>query len=129
MEYVKWKENYSVANGFIDNQHKELFKLINVFYNSIKDNNGKAAIMKAITDMENYTVIHFKKEEEMLLKAGYPYLQIHKLEHQKFIDTVADFRKRYEEGRLILSLEVTAFVKNWITNHIMKTDQQYNGKI
>lgn len=129
MEYIKWKEDLSVGLESIDNQHKELFRLINAFYNSIAANSGKAAILQAIIDMEKYTVVHFSEEEAMMQKANYPYFAEHRKQHQGFIETVADFRARFEEGRMLLSLEVGGFVKKWIVDHIMQTDQQYRGKI
>lgn len=129
MEYIKWKEELSVGLDSIDTQHKELFRLINAFYNSIGDNLGRPAILQAIKDMGNYIVVHFTQEEAMMKRAGYINFEEHKKEHQYFIETVADFKKRYEEGRLLLSLEVSGFIKNWITNHIMKTDQMYKGKL
>lgn len=127
MEYIKWNDELSVGLDSIDSQHKELFRVINAFYNSIADKLGKAAVLQAIKDMENYTITHFTAEEGMMRRAGYTGLDLHMKEHKDFVDTVADFRKRYEEGRLLLSLEVSGFIKNWITNHIMKTDQQYKG--
>lgn len=129
MEYIRWKEEMSVGIDAIDSQHKELFRLINAFYNSISGNSGKANILQAIQDMENYSQVHFRTEEKMMQKANYPKILEHKNEHLKFIETVADFRKRYEDGRLLLSLEVSQFVKDWITNHILRTDQLYMGKI
>ena len=129
MEYIRWKEDLSVNNTAIDNQHKELFRLINAFYNGIVKQSGKEAMSKVILDLEAYIITHFSTEEEMMARSGYPKLEEHKAEHQKFIATVADYKKRYNEGRLLLSLEVTAFIKNWITDHISQTDHQYKGKI
>jgi hemerythrin-like metal-binding protein len=129
MEYIKWKDELSVDNETIDAQHKELFRLINDFYNSIAQKMGKPAIQQAITEMEDYTIKHFTAEEQMMKRAGYPYLEEHQKEHTIFIETVKDFRNRYDGGRLLLSLEVSGFVKHWITNHIQKTDQLYRGKL
>jgi len=97
MEYIKWKEELSVGLDSIDTQHKELFRLINAFYNSIGDNLGRPAILQAIKDMGNYIVVHFTQEEAMMKRAGYINFEEHKKEHQYFIETVADFKKRYEE--------------------------------
>jgi hemerythrin-like metal-binding protein len=65
----------------------------------------------------------------MMKNAGYEGLEQHINEHSSYIDKVRDLRERYEQGRLILSLEVTNFIKDWIRNHIMITDQKYKGKI
>ena len=129
MGYMKWNNTMSVDNFTIDNQHKELFRHIDDFYQGIMNKANKQAMSKVIGDLEAYVVKHFSTEEAMMLTAGYPNYEIHKAEHEKFITTVGDFRKRHDEGRLLLSLEVSGFIKNWITDHIMKTDQQYKGKI
>lgn len=129
MEYVRWKEDLSVNIASIDEQHKELFRLINDFYNGIVNQMGKSAMQKVIAELETYVITHFASEEKMMITAGYPAFVEHKAEHEKFIATVADFKKRFNDGRLLLSLEVTAFIKNWITDHIQKTDHQYKGQI
>lgn len=128
-EYVKWKEELSVNNMVIDSQHKELFRLINIFYNSIGSQSPKDAMLQVIEDMENYTVVHFNIEEMMMEKSNYAGLDAHRLEHHKFIEKVSDLKNRYSEGKLILSLEVGSFIREWITNHIKVTDQKYKGLI
>jgi hemerythrin len=129
MEYIRWKEELSVGNDEMDNQHKELFRLINAFYNNIAGNSGKAAILQAIIDLEKYTKVHFSQEEVKMQRSLYPAFAGHQKEHLKFIETVEDFKRRYEEGRLLLPLEVGGFIKDWIINHIMKTDMAYKGNI
>lgn len=129
MEYVKWKKEFSVENELIDGQHKELFRLINAFYNNIKIKSAKEATLNAIIDMENYIHTHFADEEAIMSKVGYKYLPEHIKEHQVFIENVADFKNRYMEGRLLLSLEVSGFIKTWITQHILIKDQMYKEAI
>ncbi len=129
MEYIRWKEDLSVGNEEIDEQHKELFRLINAFYNNIAGNLGKAALIQTIIDLERYTVVHFTNEELKMQRSLFPGLVEHQKEHKRFIETVGNFRKRFEEGRLLLPLEIGSFVKDWILNHIMKSDMNYKGKI
>ena len=129
MDYIRWKDELSVDNAIIDDQHKELFRLINEFYSNIINKSNKEAVLKVITELEKYVATHFSTEEALMLKAGYPNFATHKAEHEHFKEKVADFKKRYNEGRMLLSLEVTRFIKDWITVHISHTDQQYKGKI
>lgn len=129
MKYIRWNEELSVDNPIIDEQHKELFRTINEFYTAIAEKKNKLATQKAIEEMENYIKTHFTSEEIIMKNAGYEGLNQHLNEHQFYIEKVQDLRERYEQGRLILSLEVTNFIKDWITNHIMVTDQKYKGKI
>jgi hemerythrin-like metal-binding protein len=129
MEYIKWNDELSVDNIIIDKQHKELFRLINDFYNAIVEKKGKEATQRAIEDMEDYIKTHFTSEEIMMKNAGYDDLEQHLKEHKFYVEKVRDLRERFNEGRMILSLEVTNFIKDWITNHIKITDQKYKGKI
>jgi len=41
------------------------------------------------------------------------------------IKWTSEFYDKYQSGKLILSLEVTNFIKEWITNHIKQEDKQY----
>ena len=42
-------------------------------------------------ELSTYTLTHFRAEEEVLRKAGYPGLAAHQVEHQKFIAQVSQF--------------------------------------
>ena len=119
MEYIKWNEGLSVDNEMIDNQHKELFRLIDDFYHGIASKKGKKAMVQVIDRLEKYMHEHFNFEEFKMKMANYPELDAHMKEHKEFI----------EEGRLLLSLEITSFVKEWITNHIQISDKKYVGVI
>lgn len=127
MEFIKWKEDLSVGVGIIDDQHKELFRHINNFYNSIVNKTNKEGVMQVISNLENYTRIHFSFEELAMRNGGYADIAAHIKEHEAFVEKVADFKERFYSGRLLLSLEVTTFIKDWITNHIRISDQKYRG--
>lgn len=129
MDYIRWKDDFSVDIKIIDDQHKELFRLVNDFYNNIMNKSNKEAIWKVIDELETYVYKHFATEETMMQEANYPDYKNHKAEHESFKEKVIDFKQRYKEGRLLLSIEVTRFIKDWISVHIMQTDHQYKGKI
>ncbi len=49
----------------------------------------------------------------------------HKNEHKKFVDTVGDFKKKFDSGNAVISVEIMNFLRDWLTNHIMKTDKKF----
>jgi hemerythrin len=75
--------------------------------------------------MKDYSLFHFNSEEQMLKTHGYPELGNHKKEHKGFIEKIEDLNKRISEGRLVVSVELTVFIKAWLTNHIMVNDKKY----
>jgi hemerythrin len=125
MGVLIWNETMSVKVGSIDIQHKKLFDLINNFYDSINDGSSKDKLIEVIKGMKEYTVWHFSHEEKLMKSINYPAFAAHKAEHEKFVSTIIDYENRFKSGKLILSLEVTNFIKTWITNHIMGTDKKY----
>ena len=125
MAYLNWSDSLSVKVSSVDDQHKKLFDLINSFYEGISQGSNKETMLKLIMGLKNYTVTHFTHEERLLRQAGYPDFDNHKRQHEDFIKKVNEFQEKYTSGKLILSLEVTGFIKTWITEHIMKTDKMY----
>lgn len=126
MAVIEWNDSLSVNIDSIDDQHKVLVDMINNFYSHIVEKSNKELIADLITQMKDYTVFHFEYEEELFDKYGYPESVEHKEEHQAFIDKVNDLENRIRTGQLVLSLEVTNFLKNWLTNHIQGTDKEYS---
>lgn len=126
MAAINWDESLSVGIVSIDNQHKKLLDLINSFYENIYQGSIKEKLVELINEMKLYTVFHFNSEERQMKLCNYPDFENHKKEHDKFIAAVEDFEARYKNGKLLLTIEITNFIKEWITNHIMGTDQRYS---
>lgn len=82
-------------------------------------------IGRIINDLTNYTKIHFATEEQYMEKYNYPALSSQKLEHQRFIQKVGEFKQDFESGKIALSLNVANFVKDWLSSHILGSDKNY----
>lgn len=120
-----WTEELSVRNLTIDNEHKQLFALIDDFYKGIKDNSPRERLEELILGLVDYTKTHFSNEEKHMQKMGYPKLEEHRELHQHFIAKTQNYYERLTTRKLILSIEVTNFLKDWLVNHIKGSDQQY----
>jgi hemerythrin-like metal-binding protein len=127
MAFLFWEYDLSVDIESIDNQHKKLIDLINQFYENIRLSSNKELIADLIAGMKSYTIFHFNAEEKLLKQYNYPDFEIHKKEHENFLNKVNDLENRFRAGKLIISFEITDFLKKWIRNHIMETDSQYSG--
>ena len=56
--------------------------------------------------------------------ANYPHLARHQAIHAKLIDQVGELQSKFKRGKRI-NTELMRFLKNWLTDHIQKTDMQY----
>ena len=125
MELIKWSNLYSVKNSVIDNQHKKLIKIMNELFKLIAGNKDKQKMEKIIDRLIEYTVYHFKTEEDLLIKHNYPNTEKHKEEHQGFVNQVHQFQADCLSEKKPIRLEVFSFLKKWILNHIIGFDKQY----
>jgi|SRR5208283_3182348 len=126
MALVEWTQKLSVGIPSIDKQHQKLIELLNAFFVSVQNKDGKGKIATVIKGLKDYTIEHFNSEEAVMRIHKYPGLEVQVREHESFVKTVQDFEDRFNKGKLILTLEITNFIRDWITNHIMNVDKQYS---
>ena len=126
MAAINWNESLSVKISSIDLQHKKLIALVNSFYDHINQASQKDKMLELIKSLKDYTVFHFSTEEKYMKQTSYPDFKNHKAEHDKFVTTVLSFEDRYKSGKLLLTVEITIVIKEWISKHIMVTDKEYS---
>jgi hemerythrin-like metal-binding protein len=61
-----------------------------------------------------------------MAKARYPALGNHRIEHQKFVQSLVKLRK---EGITGQSIAVLTFMNDWLIHHIKGTDQRYSAHL
>jgi hemerythrin-like metal-binding protein len=127
--FLTWDASYSVNVKTCDAQHQKLFSLVNTLHEAMKSGQGRSVIADTVRELERYTQTHFLAEEAMMERSQYPKLNQHRLEHQKFIAQVQQFRDDLEAGGKCDSVAVMKFVKDWLANHIMQTDKMYSGHL
>jgi len=124
--FIKWTPSLSVSVPSIDKQHKKLVSYINQLYEAMEMGKAKKIIPDLIENLADYTVYHFKHEEDLFKKYGYNKYTEHKQVHESFVNKVVEYKGKYESGQnLAVILELSKFLKDWLVKHIMKTDHEY----
>jgi len=133
---MKWTDDLSVGIDVIDEQHKELISRINDLVDSVRQHSCKYKIGDVIKFLEDYIVIHFGEEEELMQKYGYPEYKAHKAQHEYFMREFAELRKELEKleggkkrGSYDLSVETNRIVVDWILDHIAKVDKRLGAHL
>jgi len=130
MDLLKWDQNISLNNDFIDNQHKELFKIVNKLVANCNVNYDYKIIQNIIYELFEYTNNHFKEEERLLEERNYPHLEIHITEHAGFIKKLNDINVKLNKSKdKKTAKELLVFVKNWLLEHTSKYDLDYKNYI
>jgi hemerythrin len=125
MPNIIWNDSYSVGVRSLDEQHKRLVAMSNQLHEAMSAGKGREVVEPVLKEMFDYTRLHFTTEEKLLEKYNYPGLSDQKREHEAFIKKVAEMQTDLKVRNLTLSIEVSHFLRSWITNHIMGIDKQY----
>jgi hemerythrin len=126
MALFTWNDSYSVKVALCDQQHKKLFEIINTLADAMRSGKGNDMVSKTVGELLQYTRTHFQAEEALLKKASYPQLAAHQQMHRKFVEDVEGLVKQAREGKAANSILVLNLLRDWLLNHIQKTDKQYS---
>ncbi|UZP67265.1 bacteriohemerythrin [Desulfovibrio mangrovi] len=120
-----WTDDLALNIKSIDDQHKRLVQLINSLHRAMKERRSKEHLIKIVDELKNYTVTHFKFEEDLFAKHRYPETPDHIRQHEKFVEKVLDFEEGLKSGKLTVTMDVMRFLKEWLMKHINGTDRRY----
>lgn len=126
MPFANWSDSYSVKVLGLDNEHKQLFSIINQLHESMKAGRGKDVMQDVLDQLLRYTEQHFTDEEALMQRAGYPWLFAHIALHRQFVNKIERFGNDFRSGALPISVDMLEFLRNWLAEHIMGTDRQYS---
>jgi hemerythrin-like metal-binding protein len=126
MPLLQWNSYLSTGISSIDEQHKKLIDMINTLNDAFMAGKANDVLSQIFADLSDYTSRHFGYEEQLFAEHGYPESEAHKNEHEALINQVQALHRKMEQGDFIISIEVMAFLKDWLTNHILKTDVAYS---
>jgi hemerythrin-like metal-binding protein len=121
----QWNDSYSVKVDAMDDQHKQLFKIIDELHTAMRSGKGKDVAGNLLRRLVDYTIQHFAAEEKLLEQKKYPGLTAHQAEHRALTHKVIAFKNDFEAGKASITPELMNFLQNWLTNHIQTVDQKY----
>lgn len=126
MSVISWQDKFSVGVEEFDRDHKILLDLINQFHDAYAMGKGVEALEPVFQTLLDYTQTHFRREEELMQRHGFPDLESHRIAHRDLADEVGGLHGRYLSSRNpALCIEMLAFLNNWLRFHILETDMAY----
>lgn len=120
MPTLTWTEKMSVGNAQMDAQHKQIVDLLNLF----TDGMGTKHALGSILSMICYADSHFRDEEALLARVGFPELDHQRREHHAFLARAQEFANERldDEG---MHVRLGTFLARWLTHHILTEDMKY----
>jgi len=122
---MKWNKSLETGDALVDEQHKEIFRLVQQVLDADTFTNPKEKIETAMGFLSDYAVRHFASEEALMRECNYPEYNNHKGLHDNFVKEVIAFIGRYavEGDSISITDTINNFVLEWLKDHIMGHDK------
>jgi hemerythrin len=122
---MPWTDALLTGIEKVDEQHKWLVDATNQLHDEIsKPDADRAVAGQILVGLVEYTFRHFIMEEDLFERLGYPESDAHFAQHNIFTDNITTLLHRHNQGETV-SMEALDLLKNWLVQHIMKTDMAY----
>lgn len=121
-----WNDNLLIGVEEVDKQHKELVHMIENFFESCTNRFPQERLLTMLEFLETYVVEHFRDEEALQEKIGFPGLEEHRKIHESFNLTLCNLKVKLQTGSQISLLidEMNTNLSRWLIKHIMEEDQK-----
>ncbi|MES9883051.1 MAG: bacteriohemerythrin [Sedimenticola sp.] len=124
-DQVVWNDAYSVGVAALDEDHKELIRLLDKFQTAYDYHTGDEFERATLDELVTYTKNHFAHEEGVMEEHGYPAFEEHKAKHREMALQVEGFLQDYEKRGHEALGELSSFLFRWLIEHIEGTDKEY----
>lgn len=129
-EYLQWTPDYALGIPAMDADHRELLDLCNQFLALIDAGEPAAALARSLETLIIRTLAHFRAEEHVLDRHGYPALAIHVAEHERLLREAESLRQGLlapEHGADLDRIvgDTATFLRTWLLEHIRNNDRPY----
>jgi hemerythrin-like metal-binding protein len=96
--------------------------LFNMLNRSVAEGDGRDYVQAVMEELLSCTLWHFRHEERLMLKHGYPGLAEHKSEHEDLIASAKALQRQLLDEKKSVSSDDIEFLEHWLTGHILGTD-------
>lgn len=122
-KFFEWEDSLDLHINEMDSEHKQIVHYMNELYECYEKKSDKSVYEPILKDLYNYTVKHFKDEEEFFSKLDYPQADSHKYIHKDLLSKLDQNAKIVSEKGL--NEDLFFFLKMWLTAHISGIDMKY----
>lgn len=127
MAIVTWNEAFVTGVVAIDQQHRQLFEILNRLHDkSLNPHADRTDLQASLDRLEQYARFHFAEEERLMETGNYPDLDAHRQSHARFRDKLAELRQLAEEGDLREAFAASlSFLLDFLVRHVQQEDLLY----
>ncbi len=109
---VEWKTEYRVEVLKTDEQHQNIFKILNKLATAIEKDKDRKTLSYILSDLVKHFSYHFTHEEIYL--ECHPDFDAHHQKHWELTEKILDFERRSRKDTNLNFVDVSNFLSNWL---------------
>lgn len=129
MAQLEWREEYSVGNAAVDQEHEALIAQINQIYDQLSLPMDTITIETMLSDIQTDISTHFALEELLMQEAGFSEYEAHKQDHERLLDQIHDMMFHFSEdpdsGKELLLNRLS----DWFSQHFRGFDARLHDQL
>lgn len=124
---VSWDPSLAVGNAEIDGQHQELFRRVDQLLRALQLGSVNAEVERVMAFVGDYVHLHFRSEEALMQRSGYPQRPAHCAEHLELIKSFVGLKKELGQTGPTpeFAAKLGAALVDWLREHIATTDTAF----
>ena len=125
-EVFPWNKNFDTGHAIIDEQHRQLVRLLNKLASTLVDAEF-SVVNSAFDELADYANMHFDEEEAIWTNyfSGDSWLSSHQLSHATFLPKVIELKEQEADKPLSDVVEqIIKFLIRWLAFHIIDNDKR-----
>jgi hemerythrin len=123
MSILVWNPAWETHLEPVDSQHRELFRRMEAVAQAIDHSNEADEIANTIVYLSGYIDIHFGTEEALMVRSGFPGLEMHRSAHRGLQERVALLLQELDREEGASPDDFLEFLVDWLINHIDTYDR------
>ncbi len=120
---LEWGPAWHTGHPVIDADHQMLVQYVNELNHAMLEGHGRDVATDILAKLVQYTRDHFAREEVIWRQGGLKTLPQHLKTHADLVSKVEQFQRDFVAGKATLTAELMSFLREWLINHVFKTDK------
>ena len=127
MSVFPWNPDWETGDPTIDQQHQQLLDQLGRLMMALAEGGELPETERALMLLAHYIDTHFRDEEALMERHGYPGLEQHRVIHEDLRRRVTALGETYGEDPRTIPVHVMDFLLSWLKDHLAGEDRLMAG--
>ena len=128
MDPKNWRELTKTGVSEIDNEHRLILHMVeelrSAFRSATRDTLPGPLVASTFHNLMIFINEHFGAEEKLMQDSGYPEYDLHKGEHDRFLEYLGQTTDASLLADAPAMLEFLNTLSNWLHHHVLEVDRR-----